>query len=121
MRTTKEIGDEGEEMAAAYLHEKGFVILEEKWRFGRVEVDLIAQKGNVISFVEVKLRKNAWAGQPWEFVTTSKQRSIIKAADRYVQWKVNFDPEIRFDVVSIIHNQEYTRIEHLENAFYPTL
>lgn len=121
MRTTKEIGDEGEELASEFLHEKHYEILERQWRLGRTEVDIIARKGNTLTFVEVKLRNNNWAGEPWQFVTRSKQRMIIKAADRYVQRYVTDNVEIRFDVISIIKNKDYMRIEHLENAFYPTL
>lgn len=121
MENTTEVGDLGEQLAAQYLSKAGYNILELKWRYGRNEVDLIVRKNNIICFVEVKLRTNTWAGEPFTFVTRKKQEAVVRAADRYMSYKVADDVEARFDVISIVHNNDYSNIEHIENAFYPML
>ena len=121
MESTTEKGNFGEALALKHLRSKGYDILETKWRAGRNEIDIIARSFDSICFVEVKLRENNWAGAPFTFVKKQKQRSIIRAADRYVRSTELGDLSIRFDIISIVHNAKYTEIEHLEDAFYPTL
>lgn len=121
MESNTSKGNFGEQLAQKHLKEKGYMILDTNWRAGRNEIDIIAKFGEHLCFVEVKLRENTWAGAPFSFVGKQKQRSIIRAADRYIRSKDLGDLQIRFDIVSIIHNSKYTEIEHLEDAFYPTL
>lgn len=121
MENTKASGDEGEKIALDHLISKGFRILETQWRWGKNEIDIIARRDHVVCFVEVKLRSSAWAGQPYEAVNKRKQQSIIRAANGYLKYNIQFDAEARFDVVSIVHNPNETVIDHLESAFYPML
>ncbi len=121
MAAHNEAGEKGEKWALEHLREKGYEILDTNWRFGKAEIDIIARTGHYLCFVEVKLRANNWAGEPYQFVGRQKQQLLIRAADRYIRRFGAEKDEARFDVVSIIHNNEYTRIEHLENAFYPML
>ncbi len=115
---TAELGRYGETLAEAHLLEKGFKIVEKNLRFKKLEVDLVAMKNDLYIFVEVKTRQTAEIGEPWMAVTKHKQRQIIQVADHYL--KVNdIENEARFDVISIVHNQFRTNIEHIENAFYP--
>lgn len=116
--TTKELGDIGEAFALQFLRKKGLDVLETNYRFGRNEVDIICKDGNEIVFVEVKTRQTAEIGPPWKAVTRSKQNQIIKCANHYlISNDINL--ESRFDIVSIVHNSYGTKIEHIDDAFYP--
>ena len=116
MSLTRKRGDLGENLAATYLEQKGFAILERNYRFRRAEIDIIAQKENLLLFVEVKARSNKQYGFPEEAVDDKKAAMIIMAADQYIhenQWQ--FD--IRFDIISI-DLIEKTAISHFEDVFF---
>ena len=116
----KKKGDWGEKVAASYLMEKGYTIVKRQWHYARYEIDIIAQLGNLIVFVEVKTRFSKEYGEPWAAVNYSKQRKICRSADYYLR-NFRIDSEPRFDIISIIHDEGRTEITHLEQAFYPTL
>ncbi|MBE0646224.1 MAG: YraN family protein [Bacteroidales bacterium] len=118
MSAIHELGKRGEELAAAYLKEKGYKILETNWRFGHNELDLIAEEGPVLVVVEVKTRKSNTMGEPEMAVTREKQRAIIRSANAYVRWK-HRNMEVRFDIVSILLQGEKITINHIPDAFYP--
>ncbi|MEY3843627.1 MAG: hypothetical protein RL293_49 [Bacteroidota bacterium] len=99
-----------------FLQGKGFQLMDRNIRFKRWEVDLVLLDGEELVIVEVKARCTAQIGEPWRAVTKSKQRQIIKVADRYVQDN-QIDRNVRFDIVSIVHNQFQTSIEHIPDAF----
>jgi putative endonuclease len=113
-------GTQGEEIAIAHLIKNGYEVLEKNWRFKHLEIDIIASINNTLVIVEVKLRANDFFGAPEEFVTRSKQKKIIRAADFYIK-ENNINWETRFDIVSIIQNPDTLKVEHLTGAFYPTL
>lgn len=116
--STKQKGDEGEEIAASFLERHGYTLLEKQWRFMRFEIDLIAIKEQVIVFVEVKTRYSNTYGEPWEAVNKAKRKKICESADAYIrQNDINQEP--RFDIISIIKSDKEFRIEHLEEAFWP--
>ncbi|QIE59654.1 YraN family protein [Rasiella rasia] len=118
MADHNELGILGEELATKYLLRSGFAILERNWRFQKAEIDIIAQKeeGTII-FVEVKTRNSAFFGNPQDFVTPSKIKLLVKAANEYLISN-QLDVEARFDIVAILKNSKEERIEHFENAFY---
>ena len=110
----------GEDQAARYLEAAGYQILERRYRCREGEIDLIAQNGPYLCFVEVKLRKNNRMGEAREFVTYSKQQKLRTAALRYLsEHPTRLQP--RFDVTEVYAPQgERTRapvIRHWENAF----
>ncbi|MCF8331852.1 MAG: YraN family protein, partial [Bacteroidales bacterium] len=107
-------------LASEYLAEKGYKILERNWSFGKEEVDIIAEKDDQIVFVEVKTRASAFYGRPEAFIKRQKQRFIIKAANTYIE-RYNVEKEARFDVIGIIVNSKGKDINHIEDAFAPTL
>lgn len=113
-------GTQGEEIAIAHLVKNGYEVLEKNWRFKHLEIDIIASIGNTLVIVEVKLRANDFFGMPEEFVTRSKQKKLIRAADFYIK-ENNINWETRFDIISIIQNPNTLKVEHLTGAFYPTL
>lgn len=118
MSKIHDLGKQGEELAAQYLTEKGYKILETNWRFGRNELDLIAEDGNILVVAEVKTRQSDTFTQPETAVTREKQRSIIKSANAYVRGKRR-DIEVRFDIVSIILQGDKITVNHIPDAFYP--
>ena len=114
--TKDELGNWGEEYSVIYLQKKGYEVVERNYRFQKNEIDIIAKFGNNLIIVEVKTRQTAEIGEPWRAVTKSKQKQIIKVANQYVQAK-QVDLDVRFDIVSIVHNSYRTEIEHIEEAF----
>ena len=120
MAQHNELGKKGEEIAVAHLAKNGFKIRDVNWRFRKEEIDIVAEKDGFIIFVEVKTRTSEYFETPASTVTMKKQKSVINAADEYIKSK-ELNNESRFDVIFIIHNSKYTKIEHLESAFYPTV
>ncbi len=115
-----ELGNKGEDMAAGYLRKNGYKILETNWRKGSLEVDIIAQKDDILVVAEVKTRSTNYFGEPEEFVTKAKQKNLIKAANFYIQLN-NLDVETRFDIISVLIKGDQHKVHHIEDAFYPTL
>ena len=120
MSENHELGKQGEEIATAYLLKQGYIILDVNWRAGRNEIDLIAKDKDFLVIIEVKSRRNDTFMEPEEAVTREKQQALIRAANAYI-FRKNINLETRFDIISIIHNQNETRINHLKDAFYPRL
>jgi putative endonuclease len=116
MATHNALGQEGEEMAVAFLVKKGFHILERNYRYQKAEVDIIAQKNGILAAVEVKTRSTPDFGDPQEFVKKKQINLLVKAVDHYVN-ENKLEVEVRFDIIAIIRNQAGTKIEHLEDAF----
>ena len=110
------LGRWGEKQAAGYLHQKGYRLLAAGYRCRMGEIDLIAQKGRELAFVEVKLRSDRRFGLPRDFVTTAKQRRIRTTAAFYM---TRHDPDLcaRFDVAEVYDDETPPRIEYIENAF----
>lgn len=115
-----ELGQFGENLAEKHLNSKGFRIIERNYRTGKLEIDIVAEYQDKLIIVEVKTRHTAEIGEPWKAVTKKKQRQLIKAANSYIQSR-NVNLETRFDIVSIVHNSFRTSIEHIEDAFTPSL
>ena len=120
MSETQDIGRAGEILAVDFLTNLGYQILEKNWRFGKDEVDIIARDGDSMVFVEVKTRQSSLFGEPEESVNREKQRFLIRAADAYLT-KNNIEIESRFDIVSVLMKGNQHRINHLKEAFYPTM
>jgi putative endonuclease len=120
MAESHNLGQKGEDLAADHLKKAGFKILFRNWKWGKHEVDIIAESKDCIVFAEVKTRTDDFQMHPLTAVTREKQRSIIYAADGFLQ-KNNINKEGRFDVITVIKNGDSFRIDHIEGAFYPTL
>ncbi len=95
-----EIGQEGENLAAEFLRNKGWEIVSRNYRYGRAEIDLIIKRDNWIIFVEVKTRSSSSYGEPEEFVDEFKARKIFEAAEEFI-FSTNWLGNVRFDVISI--------------------
>lgn len=98
----------------------GYAIRHTNWKEGSYELDMVAQKGDVLAVVEVKTRERDDYGDPSEAVTLKKIRRMVAAADFYVKF-FKIDLPVRFDIVSVVGQGEERRIEHIPDAFYPPL
>jgi putative endonuclease len=120
MADSHDLGVKGEEEAKRHLLDKGYKILHLNWKSGKREIDIIAENKDFIVFVEVKTRNEDYQIHPRHAVTSEKQKSIIYAAQNYIE-RYKIDKESRFDIISIISKDKSVEIEHIEDAFYPTL
>jgi putative endonuclease len=116
MSNNTELGREGENVAAEYLAGKGYAILERNFRRGRTEIDLVAAKGDLLVFVEVKTRRTAEYGWPEEAVSEQKADNIRSAAESYMELH-DWNADVRYDIIAIVNEGEKPQIEHLEDAF----
>lgn len=106
----------GEELAAAYLREKGYVIMERDWHSGHRDIDIIAQKDSTIVFVEVKTRSSRDFLDPIRAVNRQKQNNLLRAINHYRQYK-HINSSHRFDVITIVGTPGCLNpeIEHIED------
>ncbi len=117
MASHNELGKIGEELAVAYLQQNGYAILERNWTFQKAEIDIIAQKGNILAIVEVKTRSSIDFGLPQDFVKPKKIQLLVKAVNEYVISN-DLDLQVRFDIIAISKEDNDFNIEHIEDAFY---
>jgi putative endonuclease len=116
MAMHNKLGSEGEELAAAWLVEKGYRILFRNWRFSYYEIDIIAVKGKVLHIIEIKTRNASRFGFPEESVTKKKFRHLQKAADEFLfrhpgyRW-------IQYDILSITMGRGKKEYFLLEDVF----
>jgi putative endonuclease len=118
MDNTRTKGAESESLASEFLEKNGYTILERNWYNQHHELDIIAKKNDIIAIVEVRSLSNYYFQEPYQSVNKNKQRLIISATNAYIR-KQNIQEEVRFDIISILHGKEGTKIEHIEGAFYP--
>jgi len=111
------IGRKGENVACEHLKKNGYKILKRNYKKKYGEIDIIAQKGDLISFIEVKTRNGTEYGLACEAVTKSKQEKIIRTAQIFIiENKIN--ETYSFDIIEIYHlDGKIQKIEHIENAF----
>lgn len=117
MADHNELGKLGEELAVEFLQKNGYVILETNWTFQKAEIDIIAQKENILAIVEVKTRSSLDFGLPQDFVKPKKIQLLVKAVNEYVISK-NLDIQVRFDIIAVHKEGQSFAIEHLVDAFY---
>ena len=112
-----ELGKWGEQFAAEYLEKNNYEIIERNWFFDKAEIDIIARKDNELIIVEVKTRNSDFFGDPQDFVTPSKIKLLVKAANEFIISN-DLELEVRFDIIAILKNKTQEQLEHFENAFY---
>lgn len=112
-RSRRTIGAGYEQKAAEFFRRLGFEILDQSWQAGHREIDLIAQKGNLVVFVEVKSASSKAFGHPAERVDKTKIRRLSSAAQQYLLAKDIEGVDLRFDVVTFVQG----KLEHYPSAF----
>ncbi len=109
-------GKEGELIVARHLEKEGYKILTQNYRKFFGEVDLIAQKGETLAFVEVKWRNNPLI-DPAELIGPSKQKRIVSIAKYYLSQHTDLEVVCRFDVALIEQNNNSINLLYIPNAF----
>ena len=115
--TRQQLGQWGETLAAGYLTQKGYTLLDRNVRTPHGELDLVARRGAVLVFVEVKARTSTVYGHPEESITPTKQAHLLASAAAYLQAHPDLDGDWRIDVIAIRQRKgQKPEIIHFENA-----
>ena len=120
MNARQALGRAAEEAAARHLREHGWRILARNIRVGRGELDIIARRGPVLAFVEVKARRTSTCGAPEDAVDPRKRRQIARLAELWLAvrpWALDGVTDVRFDIVSVDAGTVPAGIRHLPAAF----
>ena len=114
----KQLGDAGEEIAARELTRRGYTVRERNWRCPEGELDIIAELGDALVFVEVRTRRGDRFGTPEESITLAKRAHVIAAAQAYLQAHSLQDRDWRIDVVAVAMSDrgQLQRVDVIENA-----
>lgn len=125
--TPAQVGQRGEALTADYLAGRGFVILGRNVRVGRLEIDVIAQRDDLVVFVEVRARSNRRTAEPFESIDRGKVQRLRRAAARWLeQWPARGQAmvNVRFDVASVVLDGDAAakhpangEIQYFEDAF----
>jgi putative endonuclease len=110
------IGKYGEELAAQYLQDRGYIILQRNWRCSLGEIDLIAKDKNRIVFVEVKTRNGIGYGHPFEAITASKVSRMRKLAKKWCIENQKTGAKVRLDAIAILICSGKVAVEHLKQV-----
>lgn len=117
MATHNDFGKIAEDLAAEYLQKNGYKVLTRNFRFQKAEIDIIAEKEELIIIIEVKARSTDAFMLPQEAVTKTKIKSIVTAANHYLE-EFNRNSEVRFDIISVLPDEKKKlTIEHITDAF----
>lgn len=113
----RHLGQWGESVAAHHLQAKGYEIVERNWRCARGEIDLVAESGEELVFVEVKTRRGRAMGTPEEGLTTKKARKLQELAQLYLAEK-DLDADWRIDLIAVELDTsgKLLRCDHIPNA-----
>lgn len=117
----KEWGKQAENIVCEYLITKGYTVRERNWRpsSSHSEIDLIAQIGDTIAFVEVKARSDRDT-DPTDAITQEKIKNVVRGANSYLLSQ-DKDYYYRFDVAAVNGNVDNYNLDYLEDAFLPPL
>lgn len=119
MARHNELGKWGESVAYDFLVGRGYSILATNHRIAGIEIDIIAQLGNSIAFVEVKTRKSTLS-DPLEAITPQKKMRLARAADAWLrQTRVPWRPQ--FDLIAVVGTQQDYEVTHYPDAFLPPI
>ena len=113
-----QLGDWGEELAGRFLEERGYCILDTKYRCRFGEVDIVARDGEELVFVEVRTRRGGGFGAPEESLSAAKMRRLVTTCEDYIQRRTGEHTEWRIDLVCVHldRGREAPRIHHLRHA-----
>ena len=112
-----QLGVYGEKCISKFLEKRGFNVIEKNYNCRYGEIDLVAEKDETLAFVEVKSRKKEHFPIS-TVVIQSKQQKIIKSAKHFVFKKQILDKILRFDVATVVFDENRYKINYIENAFY---
>ena len=110
-------GRTSETLAAEYLQARGWTVLARNYRVGHKEIDIIASRGVVVAFIEVKARAGRQYGHPLEAITWKKRREVGFVARTWVARHGSPALQYRFDAIAVIWQGQSFTVEHVENAW----
>ena len=110
-------GELGERVAARWLRQRGWRVVNRRFRSGHRDIDLVVEREGVVAFVEVKARHGERFGGPIEAVNWKKQMELARSANVWVERHGRTGEVYRFDVVGVLVLGESVRIRHVPNAF----
>jgi len=120
MNARQHYGRAAEEAAARYLIKAGWRLLGRNVRVGRGELDIVARRGPVLAFVEVKARRTNTCGAPEDAVGAAKRRQVARLAELWLAarpWALKGVDEVRFDIVAVDSTVFPSTLRHLPAAF----
>lgn len=114
-------GVAGERAAIRHLEARGWTVLAHRFRVARHDIDIVARRGRVVAFVEVKQRAGGGFGSPFEAVRGPKRRELVKVARVWMDRHGEPSDVYRFDVIGVVGGPagRAPSVEHLEDAFRP--
>jgi putative endonuclease len=117
----QELGRRGERIAEEWLVQRGWRVVERRFRSGHRDIDLVVERGGdegrLIAFVEVKTRVSAAYGGPLGAVHWRKQREMARVARDWMSRQRTAGYNFRFDVVGVLYGSGQPEVVHVENAF----
>ena len=114
---TQALGELGERIAERWLRERGWRVVQRRFRSGHRDIDLVVEQEGVVAFVEVKARRGEGFGGPVEAVNWRKQKELGRSARVWVARHGRQDDAYRFDVIGVLVAGARVRIRHVANAF----
>jgi putative endonuclease len=112
------LGRLGEDLAAAFLTEAGYLVVDHNWRCSQGEIDIVAVDGVETVFVEVKTRSSVAFGHPFEAITAQKLARLRRLAAAWCAADPGDHPRIRIDAISVIAPPGgVPQIDHLIRIF----
>ena len=119
MSLTIDIGARAERAAVDWLRREGFLIMDTNWRSGHCELDIVAQRGDMIHFVEVKCRRAGSLTTPEEAVTKSKAKHLLRAANDYIlAHGIDMDASLDLIAVDMMPDDSF-EIRYIPQAIQP--
>ena len=118
MKAKDRLGRQGEDLAADYLVEQGYSIIERNWRCRQGEIDVVAERDGITVFVEVKTRSGLRYGHPFEAITIAKLARLRRLAAAWCESADSRRRQIRIDAIGVVAPpREQVTIEHLVGIF----
>jgi putative endonuclease len=111
------LGELGERIAERWLRERGWRVMQRRFRSGHRDIDLVVERDGVVAFVEVKARRGSGFGGPIEAVNWRKQKELGRSARVWVDRHGRAMEAYRFDVIGVLVAGSRVRIRHVANAF----
>lgn len=120
MNARQTFGRAAEEAAARYLVAHGWRLLGRNVRVGRGELDIVARRGAVLAFVEVKARRTHTCGAPEDAVGARKRRQVARLAELWLAARpraLHGIDDVRFDIIAVDATSTPAQVRHLPAAF----
>lgn len=114
------LGKAGEQEAVDFLVRQGFTIRETNWRMNKLEIDIVAQEGMLLHFVEVKTRSSDEHFDPLRAINDAKKRHMVAAASAYLNY-YQLQCEVQYDVIILVGEPGFFNIEYYPDFFMPKL